>query len=515
MKNSLRNKRTSGILAHITSLSSPFGVGDIGYASYRFIDFLKESNQTYWQFLPTSPTNSVFGYSPYMSSSAFAGSPLLISPELLVEDSLIDSSYLNTDFDFSPYTIDFPKVAEFKQSMLQEAFSNFSAIDDKQFKNFIDGTTWLTDYALFMALKNYFGERGWYEWPKEYVTRNKKTLVRVKKDHKAQIEYFLFEQYIFFKQWKKLHQYAKNSGIILFGDIPIYVGLDSADVWANQEIFTLSPISHQPTTVSGVPPDYFSKTGQRWGNPLYRWDSKDPQIIEKLETWWTERFRLIFKNVDVARIDHFRAFESYWTIPEKNKTAIDGKWLKGPGKPFFDAIERNLGKLDIVAEDLGIITPEVGALRDALGFPGMKVLQFAFDGNSENSFLPHNFETSNCIIYTGTHDNDTTVGWYLSDLLDDDQRAFIKKYCNRRFQDENSIHQDLIHIALASTSKLSIFPLQDILGFGNDCKMNSPGVATGNWVWRCAPEFLNHDVSNWIGKKTELFGRGRQKKLGK
>lgn len=510
MKNFLSDKRTSGILAHITSLSSPFGIGDIGYSSYKFIEFLKKANQTYWQFLPTSPTNGVFGYSPYMSSSAFAGSPLLISPEKMVEDGLISSEYLNDSFDFSPYTTDFQQVSEFKQSMLQEGYSNFPLIHDSQYEEFIKETNWLTDYALFMTLKNIYGEKSWSEWPKEYVTRNKKSLERIRKDHKHQVEYYFFEQYIFYKQWKELHQYAKNAEIILFGDIPIYVGLDSADVWANQDIFTLSPITHQPTTVSGVPPDYFSKTGQRWGNPLYRWNSTDPQVIEKLEKWWTERFRLIFQNVDVARIDHFRAFESYWSIPEENKTAIDGEWLKGPGEQFFNVIEKNLGQLDIVAEDLGIITPEVGKLRDTLGFPGMKVLQFAFDGNPENSFLPHNFETSNCIVYTGTHDNDTTVGWYLSDLLDDNTRTFIKEYCNRRFQDDNSIHKDLIHLALSSTSKLSVFPLQDILGFGNDCKMNSPGIAEGNWIWRCAPEFMNQDVCNWLRDKTELFGRGRQ-----
>lgn len=510
MKNFISNKRSSGVLAHITSLTSPFGIGDIGYSSYKFIDFLTKANQTYWQFLPTSPTNGVFGFSPYMSSSAFAGSPLLISPELLVEEGLVSSSYLKTDFGFSPYTTDFQRVSEFKQSMLLEAYSNFSANGNNQYNNFLEETTWLNDYALFMTLKNIYREKGWSEWPKEYVTRNKKALAKIRTEHITQIEYYLFEQYIFFKQWKKLHQYAKHSGIVLFGDIPIYVGLDSADVWANQDIFTLSPITHQPTTVSGVPPDYFSKTGQRWGNPLYRWNTSDPKTIEKLQNWWIERFRQIFQNVDVARIDHFRAFESYWSIPEENKTAIDGEWLKGPGKSFFKVIEKNLGKLDIVAEDLGIITPEVGELRDSLGFPGMKVLQFAFDGNPENSFLPHNFQTSNCIVYTGTHDNDTTVGWYLSDLLDDDKRKFIKEYCNRRFQDDNSIHQDLIHLALSSTSKLSIFPLQDILGFGNDCKMNSPGVATGNWAWRCAPEFLSKNIAQWIGEKTELFGRGRQ-----
>ncbi|EKD39812.1 MAG: hypothetical protein ACD_75C00287G0001 [uncultured bacterium] len=265
----------------------------------------------------------------------------------------------------------------------------------------------------------------------------------------------------------------------------------------------------RPTNVSGVPPDYFSKTGQRWGNPLYDWQNDDRNIQEKLVSWWAKRLSHLFRMVDMVRIDHFRGFESYWSVPEQNPTAEDGEWLKGPGRIFFDKIAEILGPLNIVAEDLGIITPEVEILRDELGFPGMKVLQFAFDGNRDNSFLPHNFTTSHCIVYTGTHDNDTTVGWYLSDRLDDNQRATIKMIANRTLHDRSAIHLDLIYLAQSSIAGLCIFPLQDILGFGNDCKMNSPGIPTGNWRWRCAGEFLTAEVSGRMQTTTRLFGRAR------
>jgi 4-alpha-glucanotransferase len=506
MKSTFSSHRGSGILAHITSLPSPYGIGDLGFPSHAFLAFLARAGQRYWQFLPTGPGSPVFDNSPYMSTSAFAGSPLLISPELLLEEGLIDASSLSNAPVFSEYRVDFDQVTLLKGTLMEEAFSNFS-LQLPQFIQFKKNTPWLYDYSLFMALKKHFHGQGWGEWPLEIATREPDTLSELRVKHHDRMEYFAFEQYEFFRQWQILRAKAKNENIRLIGDIPIYVGWDSVDVWANQEIFTLDPGSLNPTHVAGVPPDYFSKTGQRWGNPLYRWQSEDEEIQKRLTDWWTARFRAVFEMVDIARIDHFRGFEAYWSIPEKEETAINGKWVKGPGKAFFNTIIAALGPLDIIAEDLGVITPEVSELRDSLGFPGMKVLQFAFDDNPDNPFLPHNYSRPECVVYSGTHDNDTTVGWFLSDYLSPAQRLHIKKMTNQNDDNHSSIHQDLIYLAMASIGRLTIFPLQDILGFGNDCRMNSPGTRTGNWTWRCAPRFFTEALSSWLHDMTILFGR--------
>lgn len=497
--------RSSGILAHISSLPSPYGIGDIGYSSHKFIDFLAASGQSLWQFLPTVPTNSVFDNSPYMGNSAFAGSPLLISVELLEEDKLIKDVSPPPSF-FSEYQTDFKKVTEFKTQVLLAAFQNFNK-KDKAFLTFIENCKWLNDYCLFMCLKEVYKQKGWFDWPQELADHQPAALTKAKRQLKERWQYYAFEQFIFAKQWRQLHQKAKDKNILLIGDIPIYVGLDSADVWANQEIFDLKPKKHTPTHVAGVPPDYFSKTGQRWGNPLYRWNSHNRSVRKKLYEWWTDRFRAIFTMVDIVRVDHFRGFEAYWSIPASHKTAMKGKWVKGPGIKFFQEIQKSLGKLNIIAEDLGEITPEVLKLRDDLGLPGMKILQFAFDKNRNNAFLPFNYSNSNSVIYTGTHDNDTTVGWFLSDKLNDNQRREIKRYCNKNTSDIGEIHKDLIYLALSSISQYSIFPLQDILGFGNDCRMNSPGSKEGNWSWRCAERFLTQDIAHWLRTECQLFGR--------
>ncbi len=497
--------RSSGILAHITSLPSAHGIGDIGYPSWNFIDFLNASGQSLWQFLPTVPTNPVFDNSPYMGNSAFAGSPLLISLDLLKEDGLLKNISLPSS-PFSEYRTDFKKVTEFKTQALLGAFKCFNR-KDKAFLSFIQNSKWLEDYCLFMSLKETHKQKGWFDWPQELADRHPAALSKAKKQLKERWQYYAFEQFIFDKQWKQLREKAEDKNIRLIGDIPIYVGLDSADVWANQEIFQLDPKTLAPTHVAGVPPDYFSKTGQRWGNPLYRWNSTDKDVKKKLYKWWTERFQAIFTLVDIVRVDHFRGFEAYWSIPAKNKTAVKGKWVKGPGKEFFNEIHKSLGKLDIIAEDLGEITPEVIQLRDDLGYPGMKILQFAFDNNRNNAFLPFNYSNANSVIYTGTHDNDTTVGWFLGKQLNDRQRAEIKRYCNKISIDIGEIHKDMIYLALSSISQYSIFPLQDILGFGNDCKMNSPGSKEGNWAWRCAERFFTRDLASWLQAECQLFGR--------
>lgn len=509
MKSILSDRRRSGILAHISSLPSVYGIGDIGTASHQFLDFLAESGQSCWQFLPLNPTNPIFDNSPYMSTAAFAGSPLLISPDLLYEKGLIAKASLSSHPDFSPYTTDYKAVHAYKTTLLSEACRNYSPAADGDFQRFRDSHHWLQDYALFMALKDHYAGAGWFSWPREISRRQPKALLDQLEVHADRVHYYMFEQFIFYSQWALLHKMATDRDILLFGDIPIYVGLDSVDVWAHQDIYTLDPATRLPTMVSGVPPDYFSATGQRWGNPLYRWNSRSKAVRQKLEDWWVDRFASVFELVDLARIDHFRGFESYWAIPAENETAVEGKWLPGPGAAFFTRISERLGHLEIVAEDLGIITDKVLKLRDNLGFPGMKVLQFAFDDNPANSFLPHNFETSHCIVYTGTHDNDTTVGWFLSDHLSDESRRKIKRLANRRLHDETGIHNDLIYLAQSSVSILSIFPLQDVLGFGNDCRMNRPGVPEGNWRWRCAPEYLSRELRVSLREQTELFGRHR------
>jgi 4-alpha-glucanotransferase len=501
-------QRSSGILAHITSLPSPFGIGDIGPSSYAFLQFLSDCGQTYWQFLPVGPTAPIFDNSPYMSTSAFAGSPLLISPELLYQHNLVSRRLMDDHPDFSPFTTEFSKVIPFKRALLQEAYRNFSDAKASDYEQFVNQTAWLDDYAVYMTLKEKYSHGSWNTWPADFAAHSPDALARVKRQEQETIDYYRFEQFEFSRQWASLRAQARERGIRLFGDLPIYVGFDSADVWANQEIFTLDRTSLLPARVAGVPPDYFSKTGQRWGNPLYAWG--DRSVQDGLMRWWTQRFAAVFTLFDVARIDHFRGFESYWSIPADEETALNGQWVKGPGKEFFTKIFSRLGKLDIIAEDLGEITQAVIRLKNSLGFPGMKILQFAFDNNPANSFLPYNFETSNCVVYTGTHDNDTTVGWYLSDKGNAADRERIKQFANRDSNDSRGIHQDLIHLALSSTAGLAIIPLQDLLGFGSDCRMNTPATSEGNWRWRCAPEFLTEEVSAWLSRKTELFGRGRK-----
>ncbi|MFT5699251.1 MAG: 4-alpha-glucanotransferase [Desulforhopalus sp.] len=503
--------RSSGILAHISSLPSSYGIGDIGPASYDFLSFLQNCEQTYWQFLPTNPTNEHFDYSPYMANSAFAGNPLLISPDLLYESGYIDKEDLHKKPALSPYITEFSKVVPFKTTLLEKSFTVFQKNQPASYTTFIQNNTWLQDYALFMVAKELYKDQGWFAWPQKIALRDKTALLELSAQNASRINYYYFEQFEYYRQWQLLREQCLKKGILLFGDLPIYVSYDSVDVWAHQELFTLDPVTLRPTYVSGVPPDYFSATGQRWGNPLYDWQNTSPLVADGLVQWWADRLSHLFTQVDVARIDHFRGFESYWSIPEENETAIDGKWLKGPGFQFFKELELQLGQMNIIAEDLGIITEEVVKLRDALEYPGMKVLQFAFDGNPDNTFLPHNFDNPQCIVYTGTHDNDTTMGWFLSDKITDHQRSEIKLSANRFPNDNSPINRDLIYLAQSSISQLCIFPLQDVLGFGNDCKMNSPGEPKGNWRWRCGKEFLTREIESYLAESTTRFGRNRIK----
>lgn len=491
---------------HISSLPGPYGVGDMHHA-LDFIDFLADSGQSYWQILPLSPTSTVFGNSPYMSFSAFAGNPLFISPVFLREHGLLDEADLQKN-SFSNYYVEFEKVNAYKREILQKAWGRFKKSPEKSvFLEFCQkNSSWLQDHALFMALKEKFSQTPWYEWPDDLRSANKKSLLVATHELDESINYYRFEQFIFFRQWKRLHHYAGEKGIRIIGDLPIYVGMDSVDVWANQTIFDLDTKSRQPVNVAGVPPDYFSATGQRWGNPLYRWNTRKGDVKKALYDWWEKRLATIFTLLDVIRIDHFRGFESYWSIPAADETAENGKWKKGPGINFFREMEKRLGFLPVIAEDLGLITPAVEKLRDDLGYPGMKILLFAFDGAVDNAYLPFNME-ENSIVYTGTHDNDTAIGWYLDSDVPLENKRQMKRAANKNDNDVATAHRDLIYLAMSSVARLCVVPMQDILGFGNDCRMNMPSSRDGNWQWRCAPENLNEKISSWLKGETTFFRR--------
>ena len=502
-------KRGCGILVHLTSLPSDYGIGDLGAGAFRFVDLLSAAGLGYWQFLPIGPTSSVFDNSPYMSRSVFAGNPLLIAPEKLYASGLLTKNDLADRPDFSEHTVDFEKAAPYKNKLLKVAFHNFmNAGQDRDFEKFCHKhKSWLDDYALFMSLRDAYQLRPWYKWPSSTARRKSGSLLQLHLELADKLLYYKFTQYLFYTQWQEFFEYARSKSISLIGDIPIYVGFDSADVWANQNFFKLNSKTLQPTKVAGVPPDYFSETGQRWGNPVYRWHLPNKKTNKQLHDWWLQRFQHIFSMMDMVRIDHFRGFESYWEIPAKEETAINGRWVKGPGKKLFETISRQLGMLPIIAEDLGDITPAVTRMRKALGFPGMKVLQFAFESDASNLYLPHNYSQTNTVVYTGTHDNDTALGWFMSNRLSETAKNYVRQYVNSHSDEQ--IPWDLMRLAMSSIADLAIIPLQDILGFGEDCRMNTPGTGTGNWRWRCAPHFLNDEIVQRLHHTTRLYNRSQ------
>ena len=495
--------RQSGILVHPTCFPSPYGIGDMGKGAYDFIDFLKNAHQTIWQCLPLTPSG--FGDSPYQSFSAFAGQPLLISPERLVALELLDEAAIRPFPDTHPDHVDYVAVTKFKTELLKLAYSNFchtpiiSLIDE--FRIFCyENDEWLTDYALFMALKDANEGLSWTKWPRIYKSPTPEEKEAALSEFADYIKYYQFEQYIFFKQWHELLNYAHEANIQVIGDIPIFVSPDSADVWSHPELFQLDS-DGSPTAVAGVPPDYFSATGQQWGNPLYNWDAHKADGYQ----WWICRIRYQLKLTDVLRIDHFRGFEAYWSIPANEKTAINGQWKDGPGSDFLkhllDAFD---GYLPIIAEDLGVITPAVEALRDDFHLPGMRILQFGFDNVQDNLYLPHNF-IPNCICYTGTHDNDTTRGWYLQASSESQDK--VRRYMNC---DGNNVHWDFIRLAMSSVARCAIFPLQDIFGLDSSGRMNIPGTGQGNWAWRYTSDQLTSDLADYLKKLSDLFGRNQK-----
>ncbi len=498
--------RGSGVLLHISSLPSRFGIGDLGPAARNFVDQLVAAGQQYWQFLPLCPTSPGLDNSPYMGLSAFAGNPLLISPEGLAEDGLLPHDLLHDAPQFSEYLVNFDEVLSWKEELLGAAYALFLQNHPlrEAYGRFIAAEEWLDDYAFFMALHEKYQGLPWYGWPSEIARRESEALAASREELAERIDLHKFVQFIFFRQWERLRGYAAAEGLRLIGDLPIYVAPDSAEVWARPQFFLLNETTLEPTHVAGVPPDYFSDTGQRWGNPLFRWEG-DRACREGLDGWWLQRFRQQFRLADIVRIDHFRGFEAYWRVPAGESDAVRGEWVKGPGLEFFRRMEEGLGRLPIIAEDLGVITPEVEELRDALGFPGMKVLQFAFDSGADNAYLPHNYQDRNCLVYPGTHDNDTAVGWYFSDRSTPAAKECLLRYARSR--EGSPIHWDFIRIALASVADVAIIPLQDILGFGSDCRMNVPGTARGNWRWRVAPRFLTTEVMARLRSETAFYNR--------
>lgn len=518
--------RKCGILVHPTSFPSKFGIGDIAYGK-RFVDFLVAAGQKVWQILPLGHTG--FGDSPYQSFSTFAGNPLLISPEILVKEELLNENDIEYVPEFNSRNVEYGKVIDYKYDLYKKAFKKFDLTEQSYIKFCNKNEFWLEDYALFMACKNYFIEErkntyesneykayyksasrfmndnavkdcfyggAWNSFPKALRDREELTINKYKKILIDDINFYKFLQFEFNRQWLELKDYANENGIEIIGDIPIFVASDSSDTWSHRELFYINTKGFT-TKVAGVPPDYFSEFGQLWGNPLYNWKNHK----ENKYDWWVKRTESILNLVDIVRIDHFRGFESYWSVPMGEETAVKGKWNKGPRTEVFEAIEESLGELNIIAEDLGDLNEEVIELRNKLGLPGMKILQFAFNSCS-NDYLPHNYEKDNYVVYTGTHDNDTTVGWYKEQSEKD--KDYIRRYMN---VSGDNINWDLIRLAISSSAKYAIIPVQDIMGLDSDSRMNTPGVGEGNWQFRFEEGMLNEDMAKELKYLCELFNR--------
>jgi 4-alpha-glucanotransferase len=508
-------QRTSGILLHPTSLPGRFGIGVLGASAYEFVDFLEETGQSLWQILPLGPTG--YGDSPYSCLSAFAGNPLLISLESLLPEGLLDQSDLDNAPEFSSSQVDYGRVIAFKSAMLKKAHANFIANASDQAKDeylaFIgQADWWLEDYSTYRAIKDAHGGREWTKWDPYLRDREDNAMHFFRENRAVEVSAQKFYQYLFFKQWLNLARYANEHGVKIIGDAPIFVAHDSADVWANRHLFHLND-GGAPALVAGVPPDYFSQTGQLWGNPIYRWDV----MKQSGYRWWIERFRHALSTVDILRLDHFRGFEKYWAVPAGESTAINGRWEEGPGADFFDQVTRAFdgGDLPIIAEDLGYITPEVINLRDHFELPGMQVLQFAFGTDPQaDAYKPYNY-VKNSVVYTGTHDNDTTIGWFasegagLSTRSHDEvsgERELALKYLGTN---GHEINWDFIRLALSSVANAAIIPLQDVLGLGSEARMNVPARESGNWSWRYTSDQLTPEIRRRLAEMTEVYGRNR------
>jgi 4-alpha-glucanotransferase len=500
----MKFERASGVLLHPTSLPGPYGIGDLGPQAYQFIDWLASTGCKLWQVLPLGPTG--YGDSPYQCFSAFAGNPYLISPEFLIQDGLLTQADFADMPNFNASLVDFGLLIPWKLNLLLKAFSRFASTSDDLHKEFdyfcAENAAWLDDYALFMSIKEANGGGAWNNWDKAIRTRKKTAMDKARKAHAESVQRYSFYQFLFFRQWNNIRKYAHEKNIKIVGDIPIFIAYDSADAWANPELFFLDEDS-LPTVVAGVPPDYFSPTGQLWGNPLYRWDIHK----ETGYAWWLDRFRAVLKLVDIVRLDHFRGFAGYYEIPFGAKTAETGRWVPGPGKDFFKVLDEKLSDsrtaeidLPIIAEDLGVITPDVVELRDGFKLPGMKILQFGFDG-AQNPFLPHNYP-AHCVAYTGTHDNDTARGWY--DTAPEHERQFALRYLNT---DADHFVWEMMRSVWSSVAVYAIAPMQDALNLGGYARMNFPSRLGGNWEWRMKESDMNEHLAGGLRELNGLYLR--------
>ncbi|HIJ96750.1 MAG TPA: 4-alpha-glucanotransferase [Desulfuromonadales bacterium] len=491
-------KRGCGVLLHPTSLPGPEGVGTLGDDARHFIDILSAMGMSYWQVLPLSPP--ACGNSPYSAFSAFAGNPLMIDlRQLVIDGDLTRASHVECE---QKTTIDFGAVSKNKTVLLRRAAMKFlkqeASARTQEFWHFCDTTPWLHDYALFMALKLKYRGKSWHLWPQDASLMTAGIYEKASAELGPEIGIQKYLQWQFFTQWREIREYASQSGIAIIGDLPIFVAYDSVDVWSHRELFLLDSTGN-PNVVAGVPPDYFSADGQLWGNPLYNWTVMGEQGYQ----WWIERFRSMFSLVDIVRIDHFRGFEAAWHVPVGEKTARGGSWVAGPAHALFNALVAACGQLPIIAEDLGVITREVEELRDSYGFPGMKILQFGFDSGPSNPYLPHNYQ-HNCVVYTGTHDNDTTAGWYAA--RSDEQRRHVDEYLG--FPGDGAV-AGLLRSALMSVADTAVIPFQDLLGVGSEARMNVPGTADDNWKWRFSWDLLPRDLVEYVKHHLELYGRNQ------
>ncbi|MCI5874414.1 MAG: 4-alpha-glucanotransferase [Clostridiales bacterium] len=495
--------RSSGVLMHISSLPSPYGIGTMGKEARKFADFLEKSGQKYWQILPICPTS--YGDSPYQSFSSFAGNPYFIDLEYLCKEKLLTKKECDSfPWGKNPMYVDYGIMYESRYKLLKLAYARFNKKEPEDFKAFCEKESeWLSDYALFMALKDANGGVAWFEWDKDLKTRKPEALEAARKEYAEDIRFYQMLQYLFFKQWWDLKAYVNKKGIEIIGDVPIYVAGDSADVWANPTQFYLDK-DLNPIDVAGCPPDAFSADGQLWGNPLFRWDvmKKDGY------SWWTRRIAAMSKLYDIVRIDHFRGFDSYYAIPAKDKTAKNGEWRKGPGMDLFRALEKKLGKLNIIVEDLGFLTPSVLKLVADSGFPGMKVIQFAFDSREGSNYLPHTY-TEHCVVYTGTHDNDTLLGWMKT--APKQSVKFAKEYLN--LTEEEGYNWGMMRGAWSSVGELAIVPMQDIIGLDSKARMNTPSTLGGNWQWRATADQITGKLAKRIYSYMEMYGRLPEKEV--
>ncbi|MBN2059022.1 MAG: 4-alpha-glucanotransferase [Deltaproteobacteria bacterium] len=495
-------KRGSGILLHISSLPSRFGVGDYGPGAYGFVDFLAESKQHYWQVLPLTPTDPLYGNSPYHGNSSFAMNPLFISPEMLTKKGSLNEEDFRDRPGFSRDHIDYEVAVPYKEKLNMifcKRLGDSVTLDG--YRDFMDRNAyWIHDYSLFMALKHYFNGKAWHEWPSDIRDRDPGSLKDARERFSEDILRVCLVQYVLLDQWSQLKNYCNEKGIMIIGDLPIYVVHDSADVWVNPELFNLDD-EKTPLTVAGVPPDYFSETGQLWGNPVYRWDV----LKERGFDWWIGRIKHNLRLYDFLRIDHFRGFVGYWEIPVREKKAVNGRWVEAPAWDFFNRMTEEIPGLPIFAEDLGYITPDVLEVIHHYKFPGMKILLFAFgDDLPINPYLPHNLER-NCIIYTGTHDNNTAKGWFENEATPEIKKR-IYRYLGMDL-DSHDISRELVRLAMMSVADLSMIPMQDLLALDDSARMNTPGITRGNWEWRLDPDLLTPAVSRELGEMTWAYGR--------